>query len=498
MKILIQKAKNGEETALAANIFLHSNYAPSKEAERFIENLSIPYNPKIIIITEPALSYTAKLLKKKYPDAKTGAIRYTSDFNNYNSNFDFVLNFYEHKEFSNYLSSIFNEEELLSIYFLSWQPSSKVFYEEDKSCWAYIKQSLENAKTLLVTRQYFEKKWLLNTFSFLRYLKKPVFFNSSVEKIDKPVLIVASGPSLKSALNILRNHSNKFFIICLSSAISVCLENNITPDLCMSTDGGYWAGQHLKALENNDIVLAFPPEAYCKRSLLEKLRILPLIYDDGISKKLLDKCSLNFIKVQRNGTVSGTALDFAYEYFSNDIYFCGLDLSSNKGFQHTQPNELEKNNQLKDNRITTKEKRCAAGSFSNASLEIYLNWFKNKTFNDTKRKIYRIINEEDKHNQLGQIQDINVLQFENKIQNIKLETSTSPSNKYFISQNFNIDLKATAEIFENTSEVEKIKRQLFPLDYVSLSHNTSNTEMKEKIEERFKELYTKIRKLVYE
>ena len=53
LNILFQKAKNGEETAIADKLFLHSNYAPSKEAERFVENLSIPYTPSAIIITEP-------------------------------------------------------------------------------------------------------------------------------------------------------------------------------------------------------------------------------------------------------------------------------------------------------------------------------------------------------------------------------------------------------------------------------------------------------------
>ena len=39
MKITIQKAKNGEDTATADGHFLHSNYAPVKEAQRFVENL---------------------------------------------------------------------------------------------------------------------------------------------------------------------------------------------------------------------------------------------------------------------------------------------------------------------------------------------------------------------------------------------------------------------------------------------------------------------------
>ena len=56
MKVTIQKAKNGEDTALIDGHFLHSNYAPVKEAERFVENLTIPYSASSIIIIEPGLS----------------------------------------------------------------------------------------------------------------------------------------------------------------------------------------------------------------------------------------------------------------------------------------------------------------------------------------------------------------------------------------------------------------------------------------------------------
>ena len=120
MKVTIQKAKDGEETALVDNHFLHSNYSPIKEAERFTQSLLLPYQASIIIITEPALAYTVPSLKKRFPDAKIGAIRYCDSFNNYNKAFDFVLNYYEHKDFEAYLESLFTEEQLLNTFFTPW------------------------------------------------------------------------------------------------------------------------------------------------------------------------------------------------------------------------------------------------------------------------------------------------------------------------------------------------------------------------------------------
>ena len=66
MNIEIRKAKNGEDTAAADNMLLHSSYAPSREAEHFVQNLTFPFIPEIIILIEPALSYSAKIIKEKF------------------------------------------------------------------------------------------------------------------------------------------------------------------------------------------------------------------------------------------------------------------------------------------------------------------------------------------------------------------------------------------------------------------------------------------------
>ncbi len=490
MQISIQKAKNGEDTASSENRFLHSSYAPSKEAERFVDRLQLPFKPEIIIITEPALSYVLPYLKKKFPDIKFGVIRYSDFFNKYNSDFDFVINYFEHKNFEYYLEEAFNEESLLSIHFLAWQPAANVFPDENKAVWQAIKAALERAKTLLITRQYFEKKWLINSSNFFKYLKKPL---SMVNDISKDTVIISSGPSLKASLPWIKENREKLFIICLSSAISLCLSNKILPDLCMSTDGGFWAGEHLKKLYKYNIALAMPSEAHCNKSILKNNKILPLIYDDGISKEFSLASGLQFIHAERNGTVSGTALIFAAEHCKKDIYMCGLDLAGQKGYQHLQPNELELNNSLKDNRLFTKEKRLAASEFSNASLEIYKNWFISKKLELGNRKVYRVIEKDFRRNNLGWIEDIDENQFKKKLEIIPDENKMT---SFFIEEEYRDFSKNVYEYFEKNCENEKWKKQLFPLDYVSLSHNPQNNELYNKIENEYNKLKIKIRTIL--
>lgn len=469
MDLTIQKAKNGEETVSVDGHFLHSNYAPRKEAERFVENLQLPYTPSLIILTEPGISFAAEFLRQKFPDIKTGVIRYIKGFEKYNSKFDFVINYFEHTDFEAYLENRFTEEELLTTVFISWPASAQIFKNQEEIVWNAIKASMMRSKTLLITRQYFEKKWFLNSCNFLKYLKNVITLK---KQIAKDVLIISSGPSLLPYLKTIKENQNKFFIICLSSAISAAVHNNIIPDLCMSTDGGYWAGEHLKALKDYSIPTAMPAEAYCHKELFSKLKLLVLDYGDGLSSELLKLSDIPVQKAVRNGTVSGTALLFACQYFTKNIYLCGLDLASQKGYQHTQPNQLEINAEVFDNRLITKAQRLTRSELNSSSLDIYRDWFINNPLDLKNRKVYRLV--ENSKNSLGWIEDLNKNSFEKQL------ALLSDSNKdYFENINLKKNLKSCSTIF--TDNNDKWKHQLFPLDYVLHSHNPDNNEIINKI-----------------
>ncbi len=55
MSITFTKSANGEATCSFNSIRLHSAYNPSREAERFVQNVKCDFNPKYILITGAAL-----------------------------------------------------------------------------------------------------------------------------------------------------------------------------------------------------------------------------------------------------------------------------------------------------------------------------------------------------------------------------------------------------------------------------------------------------------
>ncbi len=405
-KIIFENAKNGSLTCSVDGKFLHSKYNPIKEAENFVENLKIQKNPSYIVITEPCISYIAEKIKEKFKDSKIVAIRYSHDFDSFNSEFDCVIYATNEIQVENLSTELFRkigEKNLLTSAFFQWIPAANVFSETNKKVWTEIKSALEYSKMTLFTDSYFSKRWFLNSIKNLVFTKNIYQLN----RTNLPIVITASGRSLEKCLPKLKKERKNIFLICVSSATSVLLKNKIIPDFVISTDGGFWAKKHLEALKNfPEIPVALAIEAACPSFLLKRNPIILLEYCDGFSKKLLDCLKLNFDFAERNGTVSGTAVALAQKLTEKNIYVCGLDLYSSKGFQHTMPNALEIFNAKNDNKIAGSEFRAAKAELNSSSLKIYENWFSEQKRN-FQNKVFRLSENFQFKNNLNTMEDVN-------------------------------------------------------------------------------------------
>ena len=467
MKLQFSKAKDGTQTFSADGVFFHSTYSPYKEAERFIQGVNFLFEPKIVFFIEPGLSYCKEVLKKKYPQCQTACIRLFNQKLGDEANWDYLIHPVDYQQLKTYLINNFGEEKLLSSTIVFPKITENIFFNEVQQIVNEYKSALEDSKTLLVTRQFFEKKWLINSCTFLKYINniiKPDF------KTELPVVICASGPSLEQSISIIKQYRNKVFILCLSSALSVLIKHSIIPDLLLSTDGGYWAGEHLKYLKQNPgIPLAAPCEAFIPKEILQNNPILALRYNDDnsfICSSIFVLSKIPFQNALRNPTVSGTGLFLAKNITSNNIFFCGLDLSSSNSFQHSQPNELEKNNLIFDTRIKSKQTRINRSRFNSDSLAIYRNWFSSLNEQEVKNVKRVIIKNTQKP--LGNITDIDNDQFQKIIANEQNKNNTtSLETTYFDKLYIH---KTFAYIINNLSD-EKWQKQIFPADYLSLKNN---------------------------
>lgn len=406
MDIVFQNASNGELSCSRNNVRIHSYYNPSKEAQRFAFTLNCPFTPSFIIITEPAISYCASFFRERFPESKLCCIRYSDSFTEYDKQWDKVFN--GHSEFlSEDLFNYMGEEGISKCLFASWKASEQAYPDVSGKVWNGIKETVLKSRSVLSTRDYFAKRWTKNALRFATLAKTTAI----IKKGNSNVLVCASGPSLLSSIPKIKQYRKSFFLIAVSSALSPLVKNGIIPDLCISTDGGFWAKLHISfSLKSTQIPLALPGEGSCFASVMENATLIPLLYGDGTSEEIISRSGIQGQKAIRNGSVSGTAVYFALSLTSAPVYCCGLDLDFSKGFVHTQPNELETNDSIYDFRLRTTETRISKNILNKNSINIYRSWFSSQDFCG---RVYRLSDNYPYSNTLGKIKDIDWDNYEN-------------------------------------------------------------------------------------
>ncbi len=501
-EIIFSKAKNSLLTCSISGLQLHSAYQPDTEAKRFVDSLKPDFSPSVVFIIEPALSYTAPFLRQKFPEKKICAIRLTKGFEEYDQNFDKVFYFVSDKEsnsltsdgksgsenyeektidFETALFTCFPEIELCSSLFIVWPASEKIFSESIKKLSASIKNVIEKSKASLVTQSYFSRRWFSNKIIFYSQLAHTVF----LKKGNQAVVMAASGPSLNSSVPSLKKMRNHFYLIAASSALEFLLKNQIIPDLVVLTDGGYWAKNHLLLnLEKYDFTFALPDEAALPRSLFKTRKILPLLYEDSSEKEkqILKNSGIPFFSISRNGTVSGTLLEISKKLTSNSIFAFGLDLQEGKGKQHAEPNKNETNDSRKENRVLNKETRLTGRRFNSKSLEIYRNWFSSLNSDETEN-VFRVNPDFSIKNQLGNIKDIDLKDFEKQISEMGIEKNrpeiTEHSEKILSEKErkeLQNEAKKMVEYYETSDQTDKM---LFPSEVLYINKTLDENKKKE-------------------
>lgn len=352
---------------LEPGVALHSRYDPAREAERFVVALDAPSNPRFVVVTEPGESWLAAPLRARFPSSTLIALRYTPDsFRDSDRRWNFVWRPGDSSLAAFLLRHIQDDDIPLTV-FVAWKPSDRAWPRESHEVWEGIAESVKIAGSVMRTRTGFGPRWLANLFSGPALADRP----STLDSFPYPVILAAAGPSLERWLPL---DGSRFFTVAVSAAVHAIAASGERPDLCVATDGGFWARAHLDRAPAG-MPIALPPEAALPRRAANENPIVFLSYGSPLERELFGRCGIRPLPARRNGTVAGTACELALSLSPAPVYACGLDLSPSPSYSHARPNAFDPATDASTDRLCPLATELARQNAESGALSVYADWF---------------------------------------------------------------------------------------------------------------------------
>lgn len=340
--IYIEKARRGGFTMKikrdGKEIYFHSKYAPEREAEKIVKDFGFS-SKKQVFILGTGLGYYLKQFNKQNKYDKIIVIE------------PFLAIFYAALCFNN-LSGFFSQNNIILLVennvnifeltnryfslslemdfgFLELSPSLKLFNSEYDIIYKKIRESIDYKKINLITDINQAKMWRNNTLLNLPYIYKSPKVDDYFESFNnRPIICVATGPSLNKNIEKLKKVKNKAPIICAGSALKPLLKNNIKPDIVVSMDGTEANFNNFDNIKDDlkDVFLFSEKANYYKINQNWEGPQVFFSMNRNLSS-WIEAQKGKYTVIQTGGSVAHSAIDLAYKFGGNPIIMVGQDLA---------------------------------------------------------------------------------------------------------------------------------------------------------------------------
>jgi hypothetical protein len=204
------------------------------------------------------------------------------------------------------------------------------------------------------------------------------------KKMDVPIVITGSGPSLEAAIPRIKAVREGFFVLAASSSLQALAAGGITPDMAISTDGGGWALTHLYSffrLQTTKPPLMALSLCAAVPSQCSDIPLLPMNDGSLWQNMALNAIGLPSVLIPQRGTVTASALELALEISNGGIFLAGMDLSVRGIRSHARPNGFDYlffgcASRLRP--VYTQYYIRSSGIKDGGSLDVYAAWFKSR------------------------------------------------------------------------------------------------------------------------
>ncbi|KXG76344.1 motility associated factor glycosyltransferase family protein [Thermotalea metallivorans] len=380
--------------------YIHSKYAPVKEAYDWIKNLNFDRDSTILIFG-CGLAYHIKELCRQICDHNRmlivepsieifhEALKYI-DFTDIINHPNIILIVGDTlKEIEGLLWKYVPWEHMHHLRIASITNYHKLFPKEYLDFQNAIDKVMREEKLYKNTLLRFAKTWQRNLLTNIPYLVRSYDISSLFGIFqNKPVIIVSAGPSLSKNVEFLKDAKGKAMIICVGTALRTVINAGIEPDLIIAMDGGEINYRHFENIMYSDIPLVYGIKVFPEILQNHQGKKFVFYTEDGCMEKILKDLDLEIGVLACGGSVSNSAFDLAVKMGGNPIIFVGQDLAYTDGKTHAKYSIYEEDT-IKDSENLLKVKDIYGKDIvTSPSLFSVLNWFENEIQKDKTERLY--------------------------------------------------------------------------------------------------------------
>lgn len=359
-RIKLLKAKNGEYTARLKTynekqIFIHSRYNPSREADRLISAYNIDKKDNIIVFGFGLGYHVEKLLNLINKKQQIYLIVLNKDL------FDISVEVRKLKKlfFDKRLNVIMiNNKKNVKLKLLDLLNNSKgksVLIKHDPSIkiiperLLFMKDILEDINLVNNNQKRYGSEIEFNIIKNIESINKYISINDFENVFyKKPFFIVSAGPSLEKNIDDLKQIESKGIIISVDTALPKLINYDIIPDFTVSIDSVINTDNMFYDVIN-EIRIPLIFTLGTSREVVSKFNGPKII---GLSKNelLMDKLDnkMNIGRIETGASVASAALDFANKCGGDPLVLVGQDFAlTNQGEVHAK-NTIKNEKKLKE------------------------------------------------------------------------------------------------------------------------------------------------------
>ena len=357
-----EASRSGEMTLRAEKgakqIYLHSRYAPVKEADKTAAN-GIEGNPDMIVLGGFGLGYLAEAAVRQYPDAAIVVIERSAALmkeafgaRNFrplleSGKIDLVVS-----DRLDDIVPLLEGRATRRTSMLIHRPSADLFPEFYGNLKNILHSFLNSKEVNLATLARFEGLWTRNLLrNFRTFCSAPGVRELAGAFMDVPAFVVGAGPSLSRNILRLKQARRKGVIIAVDTVYRVLLKHGIIPHIVVAVDPQLINVQYFHGVPDTGSILvadsAVSPTLLSSFKGNTYLSAVPFPFARWFQQHLGEKGALS-----SGGSVSTTAFDLAVQMGCSPVTLVGQDMAYSEEKIHVRGAAGEESWENSANRLT--------------------------------------------------------------------------------------------------------------------------------------------------